>query len=122
MATWFSYFGGITFAVGAVLLLFRICGGQTALRMLLSSTGMPSWASSFFSGNLLDLCSKKAAQEENVNGPQTIIQINRNGLDDDDSNPDDIDRRKTNITVKERKKGAVRPKMFEETAGRCLEE
>ena len=56
--------------------------------MLFSSIGMPSWATSILSGNFLDLCNSKPSPKEierNPNDPQTIIQINQNNLDDDDS-------------------------------------
>jgi hypothetical protein len=49
---------------------------------------MPTWATSILSGNFLDFCKKKPVQkkaEHNTESPQTIIQINQNNLDDDDS-------------------------------------
>ena len=88
IATWFSYFGGISFAVLAGFIIFKFCGGHSALKMLFSSIGMPSWATSILSGNFLDLCNSKPSPKEierNPNDPQTIIQINQNNLDDDDS-------------------------------------
>jgi hypothetical protein len=88
IATWVSYFGGITFAIATAMLLFKICGGQTALEMLFSSMGMPPWASYLLSGSFLNLCKKKEKQMGTNNqpqplGPYTSIQINQNNLDDD---------------------------------------
>jgi hypothetical protein len=88
IATWFSYFGGISFAILAAFIIFKLCGGQSALEVLFSSIGMPTWATSILSGNFLDFCKKKPVQkkaEHNTESPQTIIQINQNNLDDDDS-------------------------------------
>jgi hypothetical protein len=88
IATWFSYFGGISFAVLAGFIIFKLCGGHSALQMLFSSIGMPAWATSILSGNFLDLCKKTTPKKEigyTTDNPSTVIQINQNNIDDDDS-------------------------------------
>ena len=87
IATWFSYLGGVTFAVAAAFILFRFCGGQTVLKMLFSLMGMLVWTSNLLSGNFLSLCKKEKQSETDIQPqlqtPYTSIQINQTNLDED---------------------------------------
>jgi hypothetical protein len=93
IATWLSYFGGVSIATITSLILFKLCGGQPLMRHVFSCLGLPQWASNLLSGNFLGLCnssqtkndietidlSKKATSTQ----PCTVIEINPSFMDDD---------------------------------------
>ena len=92
-ARWLSYFGGISIATVAGLIVFKLCGGQAMIRRIFNCLGLTSWATNILSGNLLDLCKHNDAEKTtgtsdlskdiNPDQPSTIIEINPPLMDDD---------------------------------------
>jgi hypothetical protein len=78
IATWLKYLGGISIASVAILLIFKLIGGQTVLQTMWSCVGLPPWASNVLSGKFLSACTDntKRNNEAGLINSYSMIDIN----------------------------------------------